>query len=541
MTKQARTYIRQHPSRAVFVIGLLLVVLSMVFAYRYTAYNSDDVYWQNMLSQHWHPFSKNLFFGSDNELFILQLPIYWLVSLFVAPGRHAMLIDGVLLALINFTLFYASVLYFLRIANKRISYTVLLPVVWLASSGFGLSRLFLGTNLHTLAVGLIFTILMLTSKTCRGEFDAIRGWRRGALLVGIVLFVSFSVINDRYFLYFGILPALVLALLYVAHKRTPLLRLLAILGTLITSAVVYEVIEKLLPKAGIVLAKYFGAPAFIDFNHVGSSLALALHSFLAITGADFLGQPVTSAAAVSAIADVIIMLLVIVGSIKLLKNKDGSPEEQVFAGLLWFVLLALAFSDWNLDLWSYRYLAVMPFVAALVLAYFMSGKRLTTFRTTGYTVLLVVAVVLNLAVNAWGTATDKPSPLDDYNNVANFNLIDSLKEAGVSKGYSEYWSAQINSYLSGSVLNVEPVTCVRDGFTVPRVWFVNKDKYLVPSKRSFYIFDSFKDPTACTQSQVRQQFGAPARVLKSGEYTVYIYNYDLLDKTDQSWLRKDYP
>jgi hypothetical protein len=181
----------------------------------------------------------------------------------------------------------------------------------------------------------------------------------------------------------------------------------------------------------------------------------------------------------------------------------------------------------------------MPFVAALLLMYGVPVPRLTALKTNLFIPVLIAAALLNLVVNAQGAATDKPSYFAEYDNGVNFALIAKLEGTGVSKGYSEYFSAQINAYLSGGNLNIQPVACYRDGFTSPDIMFIDKDRYLAPSKKSFYVFDTYNAPK-CTQAQVRAQFGTPARVLTSGKYTIYLYNYDLLGKMDQSWLRKNY-
>ncbi len=522
----------RRPEGVVFIAGLLLTTISMVLNYRHTAYSSDDVIWQNALL-HWRPHSGDVFFGDKADPFILQMPLYWLVSLVIAPGRHAMLVDGLLLALINFVLVYAALLHFMRVLKVKASYVSLLPVLWLTASSYGLSRLFLETNAHTISVGLIFVLLMVVSKLCRSGLVGEGGRKRYLAYGVIILLVGLSAANDGYFVYFGVLPAIALTGLYLQKKFINTTRAAVIVGIIAAGYVVSAIITHLLPHIGIVPLTILGKPAFATFDNLGSYSMNAIHSFLVITGTNFFGQPLVGMATVVGFVNLWIAGLAVACAAKLLRHRP-EPETTALAGLFWFIIIAFTISSLNMAVvQTYRYLVAAPFVMAVLLATLPSRQKLV--KTRMLQLALIVAVVLNISASAFNVAPALASPIGEGDNqTLNYQLIATLQKSGAGKGYTEYWSSHVNTYLSGGAVNALPVKCV-NGTTLPYVWLVDKKQYLELAHSSFYMF--VDSTPLCTKAQVRQQFGAPVREKKVSGGTVWFYNYDILNKMDRAELK----
>lgn len=525
--KGVKWLVRQ-PFFIVYAVGLLLITVSMAFGYRHTAYNSDDVVWQNGLLT-WSPFGDNVFYGNKDVGFILQLPIYWLVSLFFEPGRHAMLVDGILLALLNFTFVYAAVLYFLKTAKVKISYFVLLPVLWLCALGSALDRIFLGTNLHTLTVGLTFISLAATAEVCRRKLLRGRDLKSIAVAILMAMFIGLCVVNDRYFVYFGIVPMLALIGLYWYNGTTSTKRAIVAAGVLAAGYATSMAMVIGLSRIGLELLHGVGEPKFVPFEQLGDYLLNTLHSVLTIMNINFFGQPVASPATLVSLVNLVLLALVIIASIRLLRSYKKHPEMAVMAGLLWFITATHAVSSFNMGvIQTFRYFVMMPFVAALVLAVALNTFASNKLRTAGLKALLIVAVLLNI-----GAGIFAPLPVNGYpdSQMPNILAVEDLRNAGIAKGYTEYWSSHITTYLSGGDVTVLPVLCDQ-GTSKPFVWFVDKDTYLKPAKSSFYMF--VDGAPMCPKEYVQRQFGVPSEELHITGGTVWIYNYDLASRMDLS-------
>ena len=528
--------VRRNPQIGMFALGTVLLVASLLATYRHAGFTSDDVMFQNALL-HWRPFSGDIFFDNQDGTFIAQAPLYWLVSLVVAPGRHALLADGILLSLINFGLVYYSLLYFLRVFEIKVTWLTLSPTLLLSAFGYGLNRLYIGANYHTLSIGLIFVLLTLISKLCRRELGIGKMWSRVLVGAGIAVLVGAAIVNDRYFVYFGFVPALALTALLLYKKIVSIKRASAVFTVLIAGYGVAIIIKHLLPHIGIVLTFGVGAPNFVAFSDFGNNLMNALHSLLYIFGINFFGQPVASAETVASFICAVVLIVTIVTSIERLRSPDAQPELTVLCALFWFAVIAYAVSSFNLGtVQTFRYLAIVPFLAIPILSVRLSllglsrVSRIALVSATGF------AAAVCIGVNGLGSVSAAAATMIGWsnNNTYNLQLTDALKSAGVSKGYAEYWNSHINTYLSGGNVSIQPVLC-DGGTTVPYQAFVDYDALVKPSTKSFYMFVP-KAPL-CTEAQVQSQFGEPSKRLNLSGNEIWIYNYDINRHMNMSSLR----
>jgi len=529
------------PANLLLAIGLLFTALSMGFSYHAITYNSDDVAMQNALL-HWRPFSHNIFFGDKDVAFILQAPLYWLVSLVLEPGRRAMFASGLVLSLINFVLVYYASLYFLRVLKIKITLTTLLPLLWVTSFTYALNRIFLGTNLHNITVGLIFVLLMLISKLCRGEIAQGRRITKIFWYVAIAIGTSLAIVNDRYFLYFGVVPAAILIAWRALDKHWTIRQVIAPLILLALGYGVAALVTGLLGSAGMTLLPGVGSPGFASFSVAGTYGINAIHSLLVIMGADFFGQRLFGLGGLLALLNLALLVLALYAAGKLLVTSGSRYLEiRVLSIVFWLILAAYCFSSFNMGaIQTYRYLVIVPFTAALLLAAYC---RLKVKNQLVIRIAFTIAIVLNLIASVSGLAPSA-KVIDgaiavkgqSNNQSANYDLIAFLKSADLQKGYSSYWSSAINTYLSKGTVDVLPVKCTKPGWTVPHVWFVDRNSYLKKSKKSFYMFDSNNHP--CPQYKVREQFGQPEQEYIFNGKLIWVYGHDIVKDMNTSALNK---
>lgn len=530
----------RNPRIGMFGVGALLLVISTALTYHHTAYTSDDVMFQNALL-HWRPFSGDIFFDNSDGTFILQAPLYWLVSVFIPAGRSAMFADGILLTLITFGCLYYPLLYFLRVLRVRISWLSLAPVVLLGVFGYGINRLFLGTNYHTVAAGLILVVLMLVSKLCRGELGGGRWQYRVLTSAAVAILVGLAAVNDRYFLYYGVSSAVALVAFYLYKNALSFKRAAAIVMVLALGCGLAAAIRYVLPSVGIVLAFGVDPPSFAAFNAVGPYVMNTIHSLCYIMGINFFGQPAASVETAVSLINLTALVATIIASVRLLRGPKVAPELMTLIGLFWFVIATYALSSFSLGtLQTYRYLTVVPLLAVVILAVYLGTVRFPQARHVKrvMAIMAVVAVAIGVWANSVSSIAVSAATEVGWNtsNAANLQLIQQLERTGVSKGYAEYWSSHINTYLSGGRVSIQPVSC-DGGTTIPYAPFVDQSQYLRPTSSSFYIFVS--NAPLCSAAQVRQQFGDPVRTVEIGVNTIWIYNYDLGSRMDLSAIRRN--
>lgn len=487
---------------------------------------SDDVSMQNMLL-HWKPFSGNIFYGDKDVSFIFQLPIYWVVSLLISPGREAMLMSGLLLAWINFALVYGAYLYFLRIFTIKQSYLSLLPVLWVSTLGYGLNWIFLGTNFHNLTVGLIFLFLVGISKICRGEIKLTPRPISAIIYLALAALAGIAIANDRYFLYFGIVPATGLIMAHAWNERSRRRRFVLAGSIVILGYLESKLFFILLSLSGMKLLPGVGSPGFVTFENILPYSMNALHGYLIIMGANVFGLPLFSLLSLIAIISLLLAIYVLYAAVQVLKRKQiHTPELTTLTGMFWFAIFAFTFTTFNLGLVeTYRYLVVVPFVAPLLIAILGSATSRRRYIHT----LLIITIVLNIIGSVVGAAIAYPSR-EAKSQADNYQLISYLEKVDLHKGYGEYWSANINTYLSKNKARILSISCDSNGNTTPMLWFTDRDSYLKKSDESFYMFGGRN--AVCSQEQVRQQFGQPTKELSFEGRDIWVYNFDLIQRMD---------
>lgn len=531
------------PIGLTLLLSIVVLIVSTLISYKIKTYTSDDVIWQSAIALHWRPFVGNTFYGDAGVTYILKLPLYVLVHLAISSPKHALLASGLILSIINFVTIFLCSLYFLRISKIKISRAILLPFIWLASFGFALSQLFLDTNMHNIEIAIIFLLITVTSKILRKELYFSKPLYNYITWLVIAIGMAISVIDDKYILYFGVAPSLLLIALNVKKWRLTK----PIIGasiSIVLGFVLIPVFESLLTLAGIRLISGnvagTGPAMLVGFNDFGAYLANTLHSFLIVFGGDFFNKPAASLLTVLNLTNAALAFATLATAISVVRHyrQAKSNELLVLSFTFLFVIAIYAFSTLSGGRSeTYRYLLLLPFLAPILLAVFFEN---TTYKKI-FVGLFILAVILNVATSflSLSDKTYKNIPRlqtqqKEFKQDYNFTLIHQLELNGLSKGYANYWNAGINTYLSEGNVKVLPISCYKHT-TSPFTWLTTKGSFLDQSQQSFYVFNSIY-PT-CSKKEVVKQFGEPVKVLHLVENTtVYVYDYDLISRMNWTYL-----
>jgi len=540
LAKKVGTWIIS-PLGATLLIGLILVTISIISTYFVRAYNSDDVIWQNALLT-WSPFNGHIFFADLGVSYVLKLPIYWAVSLFFEPGRFALLVTGVILAVANFYIVYRCYLYFLSVAKIKITRISLLPLLWLASFGFALAQQFVSTNLHNLEIGGIFIFLVLVSKLLRGEFGKYKTLTQYIIFGAIGLLAGAMILNDRYFIYFGILPSIFIGILFLVRKEMSKDRILT-LATLILSSFVFYVLLKyiaqhflgmLFMSEGVAGA---GTPSIVSFDLFFPGILVTLHSLLILFGADIFQRHVTDFMTIVTFVNLALLAFGSFWLVRVFRDIRKSQSLQKIVLQLMGTIIVLALLIYTLSTLSlgnsstYRYLLIVPYALVFILAY---GLTQTRYRKVVVTLLLIGAL-LN-TISSIGGIHDKalinipPSlnnSLEDQQK-PNYELIDVLESHGLTKGYVDYWEGNVNAYLSKGELTLLPVQCIKDK-TQKYEWLIDDALFTKPAAKTFFLQDPayIGEGALCSDAAIFKQFGTPDQTVDYKSLRIHIYNHDI--------------
>ncbi len=513
-------------------LSFFLLVLSLALTYHIRSYNSDDVGIQNALLS-WTPFNHQTLYLSP-DTWIINIPFYEVFQHLFAPSRGLVFVEGVFFAVINLALFYVAVKYFYNKLKIKFNIFTILPILWVASFGYYYTILFLNTNLRNFEIGLTFILFMLVSKILSGEFDPLKSVKSILLSVLFCALIGVLILNDPMFLYYGVLPLIILV--FIFYLKSPGTRRIirTIFYGLLLSGVFYEITKFIVIKSGIDISPQ--PISFVHFSSIFSNLSTATHGLILLFGANIFGRAVLNLATICSLLNLVLLgliIYIIFSSTKLKPILKSTPIDSssiikhFFAWLSVYIFIIYVISNQLLNLYTYRYLVMLPFIAIILLAgesYFYDKNIKNLIG-----MVLILSIVFNVGtllayskapnIVSYGSVTNQPNSL-------NFNLIKVLEAKGLYKGYSQYWDANITSYLSNNKIDISPVVCSDYNKTIPFNWFVAGNQLNKPSKNSFIILDYTGTPM-CTMTSISSQFGKPESSFSIDGLKILVYNYDI--------------
>lgn len=494
------------------VSGVLLAG-NLLISHLTRPYNSDDVALQTILSQWARGYHGTATVGSDN--FILKAPLYLVLGQLTHNGRSVLFLTALLLNLAGFALFVVSLRYFVERLGGRKELLVP-PLVWLGSLGAVFANVLMNPNVRNVELGMAFAFLMLAAKYAEGQLSARPAWV-GLSLLGLGLFLY----NDPYFLYFIVVPLLLLLVGIILVREGPKPRAARLAAFLVGGILVSKLVDGGARSLGFEAAR--GDVEFIDLSKLGANVELLVQGLLTMFRADFFSKRVFGFDTFHALLGLAVVVAVVAFPFVTRRVREpGVPWHWFFGLLPPFVAAGFVLSSQTLDAGSARYLVLVPFTAVLLVALLLQ-RAPSRLRLLGAAVLLVAALT-NVAATARTFSRPAGGP-----NALSYVVIDAVRQSGLTKGYAAYWSSNINTFLSGDRVDFIQVECA-DPQLRPYVW-LNDDAILKkPASRSFYLYETDSATSACSRDEVVRQFGEPAQALPLNATTeLMVYDYDLAD------------
>jgi hypothetical protein len=266
------------------------------------------------------------------------------------------------------------------------------------------------------------------------------------------------------------------------------------------------------PKNGLGLAPISALPA-----HLGDTG----YNLLILFGADFFGQHtvVSVILAVLHLAGVALALWGLWIGLSGFFGRAADRVTQVLVAGTVIIVAAGAFGNYMSKIvGAHEIVTVLPFCA--VLAGRLLGGRLVKARLVP---LLAVGLACYLGALAYNDTQPVQAPL-------HADLADWLEAHHLTTGLAPYWESNITSLDSGGRVRLAPLKpggASANPYESDSAWY---DPAV--SRANFVVTVSAppSDAALVTPAQVQAQFGPPARTYHFREYTVMVYDYNLLTR-----------
>lgn len=525
----AKTYLQ--PKWIMLAVSLVLLLTTLFFTQEHRSYNSDDVTWQ-VIVHGWHPFSgQKITLGGTNN-FVDKLPFFEFMEHVFPAGRKLLFLEAASLIASGFTLFYLAGLYFLRKARVPLTYTNLLPFAWLATFGYSFSELYLNPIWRGFEIGVSFVTFMLAAMICYKDIDPFKSTRNKVLGVAASMVVGIMIYSDPYYLYFTVGPIVLFTAALFLAKKIGQRELASIYGGTALGLIFAKITGLISEAAGIHMSTTYPA-VFVGFDQLPGSVWTGLHGLLTAFGGDFFGGRIFTVATFQAAVNFCILgfILYVIYKLSVLARRAGVrrlSDIQLwtgFFGLLGGIVFAVYVLSSLVNASTYRYLIILVYGFVLLLALTLHGFGTARRIVTG---LLAAAILLNLAGSVrGGTGFMQEGNIGSVRNSANYALIQTAEDRGLTKGYANYWQGSINTYLSRNRAAFLPTEC-KNGHTSKMHWLINESAFNRPTVKSFFVIDPdvISLPT-CTEEQLERQLGLPSQKVIVGDKTMLIFNYDI--------------
>ena len=266
------------------------------------------------------------------------------------------------------------------------------------------------------------------------------------------------------------------------------------------------------PKNGLGLAPISALPA-----HAGD----LAYNLLILFGADFFGQH-TAVGVVLALLHLTGVALALCGLLIGLAGFFGRAADRVIQVLVAGTVIILAagtFGNYMSKIvGAHEIVTVLPFCA--VLAGRFLGGALVKARLVP---LLAVGLACYLGALAYNDTQPVQAPL-------HVDLADWLVAHHLTTGLAPYWESNITSLDSGGRVRLAPLKpggASANPYESDSAWYdpaVSRANFVVT------VSSPPSDASLVTPGQVQARFGPPARTYHFKEYTVMVYDYNLLTR-----------
>jgi len=532
--KQPLSIFFKSPVFIILIVCLVLMSFNLIAIYKLRPFNSDDVFWQAILL-HWHPFEGTLTTLGNSSIYVDKIPFYEFFNHFFEPSRKVLLIEAAINALLGFTGFYLASVYFLKKMKAKLSYVTLLPFVWLAGFGYSFVQLYLNTNWRGFQLGISFAIFALVAAVWYGDIRFKAWWSKLGLLL-VTAYAGLQMYSDPYFLYFTIGPLTLLSLILFITKKINKQQFLIVFLPVIVSLLFSKLFAVIFHAAGIRTTMDYPME-FIHFENIADSFSGSIHSIIIIFSSDFFGLPLKNPTIIAPILNFVLLSFISVAVFAFLKTLRGMKWKKLSFDTIWklfFIgICVLVFGSHTISTlgqgtFTYRYFLLFALVFAFIFSWTLASMKDGVKKNIVVT-LLILATLFNLTGTASGRQdAARPDVANNTANILNDTVINTVKARGYTKGYANYWDANISTYLSAGKVSFLPSVC-NDHKANKWYWLINDNAFDKKVQKSFYFLNP-DVPAACQAKDIDRQFGKATDIVRLGNKTLYFYDYDISSK-----------
>ncbi|HEX6524948.1 MAG TPA: hypothetical protein VF070_33830 [Streptosporangiaceae bacterium] len=292
-----------------------------------------------------------------------------------------------------------------------------------------------------------------------------------------------------------------------------------VVAALVSFALAHLIVSGIHAAGGFYVPGPKNGLGFAPISAMPAQSWATVYNVLILFGADFIGQPM----GISAIFALLHLVGVALGFGALWLGLRGfftrmdRVNQALVAGTV-FILVAGTFGLYSgAVIGAHDIIPVLPFCA--VLAGRLLGPRLAALRLEP---VLAAGLVVMLAALGYNDIQPKAAP-------PSTQLAGWLEAHHLTMGLGGYWESNITTLDSGGRVRV--VSTVNNGTTAQA--YESSAEWFNPARYQANFIVSYSrstDPSPVKPSVVRAWYGTPAHVYHFEDYTIMVYDYNLLTR-----------
>lgn len=496
------------------IVFLILNIFANSIFNSFASINSDTV-WSYLLFPNMF---KNLVYLAP-DTFVLHYPISYLLVKLIGWGSATVILDTFLLVIVTSVGWLIFYFYFLRKHMKSLRIIYILPAFLFIN--------FSQTFYQTISIPSLRNIEFSFALILLIYFDSYLLLYKRELLKLCIFLAMFSLfISDPYFIYVFAIPLFLI--LFIRSRNNS--RYWDITGLLFITITANTIIRNLLNKTQYFMLYGVNHAHLVFPNKIISNIDLTIKGLLSIIDS-YPKLHITS---------FLFLILFLLGVYGLwLMFKKGLEDTKHVVLLLLplcfvFTILAYVSSGQPTDLATSRYLIFIVFILPVGICYAISRFSSKYVKAS---------IALGLAVLSSINFFQMYSTFKSHNNpqqyLENQILIKTIQQYGLFYGYTSYWNAGINTFLSGNKSQFIQVRCVNHRIQ-PHKWLASKNWFDSGNYvgKTFLMIDYKGSITPeiaeCSLKDITNQFGKPAQMVTISYYdknmSLIIFDYNIASK-----------
>ena len=487
------------------------------------------------------------------DTWALKFPLYLVVENLPLASATRILVEAATLDALMYVLLAAAAWWFAgRAGGVRRWYDVVLPLAWLATVGGGMGRdLSTGPNYRNVEMGLSFALLALAGRhlapgtaepgaappgrwPVRWHVRWPVRWHGRALAVAVPLVLALLYVDDPYFLYLLALPLLLGCLVAAVlpygrpsadepgtSRRTRLLQVAAVVAA---SLAVAPALRAALGAAGVTIMSE-GTTGTLQPTVVLAHVRGLWTSVQAQLG---------DRGRMGWVGLGLALAFLLVGAVLcvLLTRRGWRRRDAVltFVAGHWLVAFAAVVFKRDFDgAGDGRYLVLGVVDLAVGVAIGAAVLRATRPRAAAALTALVAAAVVGN-----GVVRVLAGPAAPAEHTRQAQTLQALRASGATKGFAQYWAANLYVHQSAGDLQVSEVVCGSSDRLQLRAFLTDTARLAVPARRTFLLWDPAAEVFhRCPRARIDAQLGPPSATLPAPRGTaVLVYPYDVTGRLD---------